>query len=117
MSIVFAHAFEHFPRGIVTGKSRDAAARMRAGAADIETFDRRPISCPARNRTHEQQLIESHIGVVVMAFGKAEDFRQIEWGKHLRMKDCAFEVGSVRGYSIDHDLPQLLALLFPISVF
>ena len=65
-------------RRIVAGSTGDAAARMRAGAAQVESIYRRAVLRPARNGAHEEKLIERQVTMKNISFGQAVSAFEIE---------------------------------------
>ena len=65
-------------RRIESRRARHAAARMRAGAAEIERADRRRVTRMARQRAHEEELVGPQVAVEDVALGDAEDVLEIE---------------------------------------
>src|SRR5262249_48813082 len=63
---------EHSPRRIASGRSHDAASRMRGRSAHPEISDGRRVSRPAGNRTQEKQLIEGEFAVKDIALCQPE---------------------------------------------
>src|SRR6185295_19897489 len=58
-------------RGVRAGEAGDAAARVRAGPAQEQVFDRRAVPRPSEERPHREQLIESRLAVEDVAAGQA----------------------------------------------
>src|SRR5262245_13106192 len=74
---------EHLVRGVVARGPRHAAARMRARAAEIEVAHGSAVARPARNRTHEEELLEHQVAVEDVPLGEAVGALEIEGGEHL----------------------------------
>ena len=73
--------------GVIAGKTGDSAAWMGAGTAEIKIFYRRVVARPTRDRTHEENLIESHFGVVGMASRETVFLFQIQWREDLAVQN------------------------------
>ena len=69
--------------GIVPRRTGDTAARMRARAAQIETFQRHPVIGRANHRTSAEQLIKPHLAVEDVAADQSEAALEIERGMDL----------------------------------
>ena len=63
---------DHRLRGVVPRRPGDAAARMRARAAQIEARDRHAVVGKAEHRSRREQLIECQCAVENVAAGQAE---------------------------------------------
>src|SRR5438477_10576055 len=64
-SIEFAAApiRQDLPGRVIARCSHHASARMSSRSAQVKPIDWRPVSGPARDRPHEEQLIERHVSV------------------------------------------------------
>src|SRR4249920_2114351 len=82
-----AASSENLPGGIAAGDAHDTAARMAAGATQIQTVDRRAVLRRARQWTDKEELIEAHRGVVPVTAGHAEFGFDIEGRKQLGVSD------------------------------
>ena len=66
-------------RRITPTCTADAASRMDTAAAQIQSVYRRFVICPARDGTHEQELVEHDLSVVEIAFGEGVGGFEIAW--------------------------------------
>src|SRR3546814_1393758 len=64
--------------GIAPRRAADAAARMRAGAAQIQTRQRRAVITPARHRPETEQLMQRHRAMKDVAAGQRETSFEFE---------------------------------------
>src|SRR3954464_1768311 len=87
---------EHPARGIVARRSGDAAAGMRAGAAQIKAFERHSVIRRADHRPRAEQLIEPHLAVEDVAADQPEAPFEIERRMDLPAKHRLGETGRVR---------------------
>src|SRR2546426_2101530 len=100
-------------RGVLARGAHDAAAGMRAGAAQVETADRRAVVRPARGRTEEEQLIGGHLAVEDVPLGETEDLLQIPRAEDLARDDRLLDVRGVFRQRVDDLVAHLLADLGP----
>src|ERR1700733_1005175 len=91
-------SFQPFPvaqnlaRRVVSRDARDAAARMRRGAALEESGDRRAVVGPVRRRPLPEQLVGAELAVKDVALGQADDALEIRRRKQLVIDDLPREV-------------------------
>ena len=52
---------------------------MDSASAEIKIINRRLVIRPARNRAHEQELVEHELTVIDIAFGETIGLFQVEW--------------------------------------
>src|SRR4026209_3033043 len=82
--LLLARTFlEDFLSGVIAGKAGDSAAGMGTGTAEIKIFYRRVVARPTRDRTHEENLVESHFSVIDMASREPVFRFQIQWREDL----------------------------------
>ena len=104
-------------RGVVTRRAHHAAARMRAGPAQIQPADGRPITRAARHRPHHEHLIQAHFTVEDIAAGEAEAAFQIERRQHLLDGRSAIaEAGRVFFDEVEHAVGERLTQFIPSGV-
>src|SRR5215471_18661746 len=101
--------------GVVARRAGHASARMRAGSAEIEAADGRPVARPARHRAHEEELLEHQVAVEDVALGEAVGALEIERRQHLPGLDRARDVRRVTRDRPDDAVSELLAALVPAS--
>src|SRR5687767_1858488 len=75
--------------GIEPRRARDPAAGMRAGAAKIQAFDRRPVLSPSEKRPKREELIERMFTMKDVTAGQAVNLFQVERRQNLAMNDQA----------------------------
>src|SRR5277367_5281212 len=83
---------------VATGEPHHAAARVRAGAADIEAFDRGAVLRDAGHRADHEELVEGEVAMMPMAAGDAELPLDIDRGQQLTARDQAAQA---RGMALD----------------
>src|SRR5262245_9045426 len=71
--------FQDLPRRVPAGQPRDAAAGVRAGAAQIESQDRRAVLGPSEDRAREEELIERVLAVEEVAAREAVGRFEVRW--------------------------------------
>ena len=86
---------------------------MRAGAAQIQAADGRPVARPARHRAHREHLVQAHLAVEDVAAGDAEAALQVERRQHLPVLDDGADVGRVLLDQRDHAVAERLAQFVP----
>src|ERR1043166_2212660 len=94
-------------------RAHDAAAGMRARGAEIKSPDRRAIPCPASDRPHEKELIETELAVKYVAFGKAVFLLEVPRRHDLPVEDDVFQIGRVFGERVDHGVAEFFSHLRP----
>src|SRR5262245_52558745 len=72
-----AKILQHAPCAVMSGRAGNTAARMRAGATEVEARDRRAIARRLRMRSQRKQLIRIEPAVIHIAPGKSEDALEI----------------------------------------
>src|SRR3546814_13705347 len=87
--------------GIAPRRAADAAARMRAGAAQIQTRQRRAVITPARHRPETEQLMQRHRAMKDVAAGQRETPFAFERRQQLAMQDRCAEMWRVSVYRDD----------------
>src|SRR5882724_5048836 len=73
-----AEICDDFARGVVTWRTRDSAARMRAGAAHVESLQRTAIVAVAQHGPGGKQLVQAERAVENVAADQTEGALQIE---------------------------------------
>ncbi len=63
---------ENYPRRVAPARAGDAAAGVRAGAAEIQAAQGRAILRPAGNGAQEEELVEAHVAVKDVAARQGE---------------------------------------------
>src|SRR5690349_1581707 len=86
---------------------------MRAGAAEVEARDRRPVPRPSQDGAHREELVEGRLAVEDLAAPDAELLFEIDGRKNAAREDEFAEPGRVRLESLFDDLSQLLAPSLP----
>src|SRR3546814_11945108 len=87
--------------GIAPRRAADAAARMRAGAAQIQTRQRRAVITPARHRPETEQLMQRHRAMKDVAAGQRETSFEFERRQQLAMQDRCAEIWRVSVDRVD----------------
>src|SRR6266540_1546507 len=72
-----AHVFQNLPRRVVPGGAGDAAAGVRAGAAQVESADRRAVARPAGHRPTQEELPQVQVAVEDVPFRQTEPLLQV----------------------------------------
>src|SRR3546814_3171277 len=88
--------------GIAPRRAADAAARMRAGAAQIQTRQRRAVITPARHRPETEQLMQRHRAMKDVAAGQRETSFEFERRQQLAMQDRCAEIWRIDPRSEEH---------------
>src|SRR5262245_53528063 len=107
---------QRLPRRVAAAGAHHAAARVRPGAAEVEPLDRRPVARPAGDRPHEEDLVRRDLAVEDVPAGEPEALLQVPGREHLAVHDRVADVRRVLGDGVDHDVPELLALLLPVAL-
>ena len=89
------------------------AARVRAGAAEVEALDRRAVLRVARDRPHEEELLEVQVAVEDVALGQAVGALEVERRQDLPRDDGAGHVGRVFADLPDDPVAEQLPVLVP----
>src|SRR6185369_3698176 len=88
-----AGILQYFMRGIVAGRTGDAAAGMGTGTAHIKSANWTAIIAVTQNRPGREHLVEIELAVHDIAAGQAEDPLQIERTERLHSQHGLFEPG------------------------
>src|SRR5579875_2432324 len=91
----------------------DAAARMRAGAAHVETRDRSAIIGMAEHRARREDLSEIEAPMKYVAADKPEGPFEIERAEDLPCDHRSFEIRRVGIDGGDHEIGDLFAVRVP----
>src|SRR5688572_5146999 len=98
---------------VATVGAADAAARMGAGAAQVEAVDRRPVVGVAAHRAQREELVEGHVAVQGVPAGDAEQALEVDRAEHLALLDRVGEAGHVALESGDRAVSDGVAMLVP----
>src|SRR5262249_47193558 len=96
---------------IVTGSTGDAAARVGARSAVVESLQRAPIVGIADGGAGPEQLIERHCAVENVSAGEPEHLLQVEWAQSLAADDACFEPRCIAIDGFDHQIRHRLPLI------
>src|SRR3954471_18841344 len=92
---------QHFARAVVAGRARDAAARMGAGAAQVESLDRAAVVRMAEQRPGRPQLVERKRAVEDVAADEAEVALQVGGREGAVAEDAGAKARRVRFNDIE----------------
>src|SRR5918999_1087596 len=84
---------EDLSRGVVAGNARDAAPRMRRGAAQIQPSDRAAVVGEARRRALPEQLVVRQLAMEDLAVRDVENLLDVGRQQHLHVDDLRGEAG------------------------
>src|SRR6185312_1164901 len=104
-----------FPCGIVPRDARDAAAGMRPGTAEIESFERHAVVPVSERGPGAEKLVQRELPVEDIAADEAELALEVERGKDPPAEDRGAEVRREPGHMVDHGIGGALALRVPAS--
>ena len=104
------------PGGIGAVGARDAAARMRARAAEVEAPHRRAVLGPAEQGAHREELVERGLAVEDVAARQAVRLLEVEGRQDLAVRDLALEVRGVGGDGVDDGVAEGVALRVPVAL-
>ena len=116
-TLVGSLIFEDFEGGEAAGRTHDASAGMRGGAAHIKIFDGGAIAGPSSNGAKEEKLFERKFALENISFGEADLLFDIEWSEDLLADDDVFQVGRVFGDGVDDGVAEFVAAIFPRAGF
>ena len=97
----------------MAGQARDAAARVAAGAAQVQARDRRGIARRARDRAQHHELVQAEFAVVPVAAVHVEFLLQVRRGQQFRAGDLLADAGGVLLQLVDEQLPERVPAGFP----
>jgi hypothetical protein len=97
----------------VTRGPRNPAARVRAGATQVQAINRCFVPCPACHRAHDEQLVQADIAVEDVAFGDAEAAFQVERGNHIPAHNRCRYIRCVFSDDFNHAVTESFALFIP----
>src|SRR5882724_9550989 len=100
-------------RGIVAGRTGDAAAGMGTRATVIEAPERSAIVCIAQHGPRREQLVEREGAVEDVAAERAELLFQIERAQGLARDDARLEAGRVAVDRVDHHVGDFFTMIMP----
>src|SRR5437899_12695923 len=86
---------------------------MRAGAAQVQAWDRCAVIRPTGDRPERAYLVRSHLPVRLMRFRQAEPALQVERRDDVAGEDRLRDVRGVLGERLDHAVPVGLPELVP----
>ena len=104
--VMSARRFRISRHGEPPRRAHEAPAWMRSAAAEIQALDRRPVPRTGRDRTHEEDLVQGHLPVIVAALGQTPGPLQVGGSHDLPVEDGALEVRRVAGQQVHHPIPQ-----------
>src|SRR5262245_47453612 len=79
-------------RGVVAGRPRDPASGVRSRAAEVKAGEGRAVARKARDRPHEEELLEGEVPVEDVAFREAVGPLEVEGSEDLAGQDRALHV-------------------------
>ena len=82
---------------------------MSPRTCQIEALDRGRVARPARDRPHEQDLIQGQIALVEMTLSEAEPRFDVPGAEHLPIDDRAGEIRRIARERLDHPVAERLA--------
>jgi hypothetical protein len=104
---------QDFPSGIVAWRTGDAASRMAAGAAQIETRNWTAIIRVAQHRTRRENLPQTERSVENIAADKSKCSLKVERGKDLARQHRAPEIRCMIIDRFDHEIGDGFAVVIP----
>src|SRR5262245_53652909 len=104
---------EDLARRVVARRAGDAAPRMCAGAAEVEPVHRRAVARPARDRAHEEELVQHQVAVEDVPLGEPGGALQVERSEHVPGLDRARDVRRVTADRLDDLVAEAIASLVP----
>lgn len=104
---------ENLARGIVARRARDATARVRAGAAHVQTLQRAPVARVTQHWPGREHLIETERAVEDVAPDEPEGALQIERAEDLPAEHRTLEIRRIRTDRVDHQIRHCLAVRVP----
>ncbi len=94
---------------VVPAGGHDAAARVRARAAQVQAVDRRRVLRQRRRRAHERHLVQALLALEDVAAEQPEDPLEVRRGEHLVVHDRVLDVRRHRAERVEALLPVALA--------
>src|SRR5262245_9968795 len=114
--VVGLEVLQDLLRGVGARAARDAAARMRAGARQVEAVEEEPVSRRAQERPPREGLIQRRLGVLEVPAREPVRRLEVGWGHHLDRLDDLAEPGREALERLDRDLADPLTLRGPVAV-
>src|SRR3546814_6737367 len=88
---------------------------MRAGAAQIQTRQRRAVITPARHRPETEQLMQRHRAMKDVAAGQRETSFEFERRQQLAMQDRCAEIWRVSVDRVDATFGECVTAFVPVA--
>src|SRR5947199_3487891 len=104
---------QNLARRIVSRQTGDAAARMRAGAAHVETAQRAAVVRVSEHRARGEHLSKIERAVENIAADEPEGALEIERREYLPAEHRALEVRRIAVDRVDHQVGDRLAVIVP----
>src|SRR5690606_2953807 len=99
--------------GVVAGSPGDAASRVSAGAAEVETCNRHAVIGVAQHGTRREELIQRQLAVEDVAVDHAETPLKIERRQDLPGDDARLEIRGMPGHGLDHEISKFILGIIP----
>ena len=106
---------EDFAGRVSARQAGHAAAGMGARTAQVHAGDGRPVARVAGHRTHVEELVQRHLAVIEIAFGKTVEALEIRRRQHAPLQHDIPDARRERGERIDHPVREGLPLRVPIA--
>src|ERR1700683_3605548 len=100
-------------RGIAAGDAHDAAARVTAGAAQIQPVQWRAILGGTGHRSHDEELIKRQLGVMPVSAADAKLRLDVCRSEQLRGFDAGAQPGRAALERIEDQIGEARALVLP----
>src|ERR1700684_3311506 len=100
-------------RGIAAGDAHDAAARVTAGAAQVQPPQWRAILGGTGHRSHDEELVERQRSAMPVSAADARLPLDVRRSQQLRGFDAGAQPGRAALERIDDQVREALALVLP----
>src|SRR5439155_10831346 len=111
-----SQVLQDLPDRVGPGTTRDATARMRAGAGEIQAIEQEAVASLAEHRAPCEELIETGLGMLDVPARQRVSLFHVERGHDLAHLDELAEPRRVPLEGLDRDLAHMLALVGPVTV-
>src|SRR5690606_10356606 len=111
-----AQVFQDLAGRVASRQAGDAAARVAAGAAQVQAAERTAVIALPQQRARAEHLVEAERAVEDVAAEQADAALQVERAQRLVAEHAAGEVRRVLVHGVDHQLRHRVAMRVPAAV-